>query len=69
MANPDNREDNAKKIEQIISNTEQKIDQSKDFIAAHGHEMAESDKQDISDKNERRETSINSLRNEIEDES
>ncbi|MCM2674256.1 small acid-soluble spore protein Tlp [Alkalicoccobacillus plakortidis] len=69
MANPDNRTDNAQKIKEIINHTEQKINETEHFIAAHGDEMDDHDKQDITDKNKRRETSINSLRHEIEDES
>ncbi|MEK4564774.1 small acid-soluble spore protein Tlp [Alkalihalobacillus sp. FSL R5-0424] len=69
MANPDNRADNAKRIGEIISNTEQKIHETEDYMAAHDHQLDEHDRQDIIDKNKRRETSIESLRNEIKDES
>ncbi|TSB46528.1 small acid-soluble spore protein Tlp [Alkalicoccobacillus porphyridii] len=69
MAKPDDRSDNAERIKQNIANTEQKIQETEDLIAAHGNEMDEHDKQDIEAKNERRETSINALRHEVEDES
>ena len=69
MANPDNRSDNVQKIKQIITNTEQKINETEDLVASHSNEMDDHDKQDIQEKNERRETSIEALRHEIEDES
>lgn len=68
MAKPDDRSDNVDKIARSIGHTLQNIDDAKDYIKAHGKEMSEEEKQQILDKNQRREESINGLREEIKDE-
>lgn len=68
MAKPDDRSDNVDKIARNIGHTLQNIDDSKDYIKAHGEEMNEEEKQQILEKNKRREESINGLREEIQDE-
>ncbi|CAM3178251.1 small acid-soluble spore protein Tlp [Sporolactobacillus spathodeae] len=68
MAKPDDRSDNMEKIAKNIGHTLQNMDEANDFIKAHGNEMSEEEKQQIKEKNQRREQSIEGLRDEIKDE-
>lgn len=68
MAKPDDRSDNAEKLQEMIQNTEERIRESEDFVAAHAGEMSAEDKADIESKNQRREESIEGFRSEIKDE-
>lgn len=68
MAKPDDRSDNAEKLQEKIANTLENLRESEDFLKAHADEMAAEDRQDIEAKNERREESIEGFRAEIKDE-
>lgn len=68
MAKPDDRSDNMEKIENNIGHTLQNMNEASDYIKAHSEEMSEEEKQQISEKNQRRETSVEGLRDEIKDE-
>ncbi|MDN3955864.1 small acid-soluble spore protein Tlp [Sporolactobacillus laevolacticus] len=68
MAKPDDRSDNMEKIAKNIGHTLQNMDEANDFVKAHGNEMSEEEKQQIQEKNQRREQSIEGLRDEIKDE-
>ncbi|MBP3041295.1 small acid-soluble spore protein Tlp [Bacillaceae bacterium Marseille-Q3522] len=68
MAKPDDRSDNAERIENTIGHTLQNINEARDYVKAHSEEMSEKEKQQIEEKNQRRERSIDGLRNEIKDE-
>lgn len=62
--NPDNRQDNVKKIQKIIQNTmhnKREAEFAKEFSSPE-------EKQQIDEKNKRRERAIESLRHEIKDE-
>ncbi|RYL93373.1 small acid-soluble spore protein Tlp [Sporolactobacillus sp. THM7-4] len=65
---PDDRSDNQERIENIIGHTLQNMDEANDYVKAHGEEMSEEEKQQIREKNQRREQSIEGLREEIKDE-
>lgn len=69
MAKPDDRSDNVEKISKNIGHTLQNIDEARDYVKAHGEEMSEEEKRQIREKNQRRESSIEGLREEIKDES
>ncbi|EST10870.1 small acid-soluble spore protein Tlp [Sporolactobacillus laevolacticus] len=68
MAKPDDRSDNMEKIAKNIGHTLKNMDEANDFVKAHGNEMSEEEKQQIQEKNQRREQSIEGLRDEIKDE-
>lgn len=68
MAKQDDRSDNVEKLQQMIQNTEENLRESRDFLKAHGDEMAAQDRADIQAKNQRREESIDGFRSEIQDE-
>ncbi|MBG9945422.1 small acid-soluble spore protein Tlp [Brevibacillus formosus] len=69
MAKPDDRSDNAEKLQQMISNTEVNIRESEDYLTAHAGEISAEEKATLEAKNERREESIEGFRAEIKDES
>ncbi|GKU26310.1 small acid-soluble spore protein Tlp [Clostridium folliculivorans] len=62
---PDDRRDNVDKIQQHINNTLDNIHKANDMIEITDDEKT---KQDLKAKNERREETLSSLRNEIRDE-
>lgn len=68
MAKPDDRSDNAEKLQEMISNTMENMHEAEDFLKAHEGEMVAEDVRDIEAKNERREESIEGFRSEIQDE-
>ncbi|MBM7676037.1 small acid-soluble spore protein Tlp [Gracilibacillus alcaliphilus] len=65
---PDDRSDNAEKIQNTIGHTLQNMNEAEDFVKAHADEMSSEDKQAIEAKNKRRQESIEGLRAEIKDE-
>ncbi|GAB1528810.1 MULTISPECIES: small acid-soluble spore protein Tlp [Brevibacillus] len=69
MAKPDDRSDNAEKLQQMISNTEENIRESEDYLTAHAGEISAEEKANLEAKNQRREESIEGYRAEIKDES
>ncbi|WP_054703431.1 small acid-soluble spore protein Tlp [Bacillus sp. JCM 19041] len=68
MAKPDDRSNNPERIENAIGHTLQNMDEARDFEKAHSEELSADDKQQIDQKNQRREESIDSLRSELKDE-
>lgn len=68
MAKPDDRSDNVEKLENMIGHTMDNMDDARDYLKAHSEELSEDQKRQIKEKNRRREESIESFRNEIEDE-
>lgn len=68
MPKPDDRSDNVEKLQDMLQNTEQNIRESQDYLRAHGDEISAKEKQDIEEKNQRREESIDGFRAEIQDE-
>lgn len=69
MAKPDDRSDNAEKLQEMLQNTEESIRESRDYLAAHAGEISAEEKANIEAKNQRREESIDGFRSEIKDES
>ncbi len=63
--NPDDRSDNVERIQENIDNTVENIRRANDMIRATSNEKT---KQDLIDKNERREDALEGLRHEIKDE-
>lgn len=68
MPKPDDRSDNVEKLQDMLQDTEQNIRESQDYLRAHGDEISVKEKQDIEEKNQRREESIDGFRAEIQDE-
>lgn len=68
MPKPDDRSNNPERIEDNIGHTLQNMDEARDYVNAHEDDMSEQQKQQIKEKNQRREESIDSLRNELKDE-
>ncbi|SFL48806.1 small acid-soluble spore protein Tlp [Salibacterium qingdaonense] len=68
MAKPDDRSNNAERIENAIGHTLQNRNEARDYEKAHAKELSEEEKQQIEEKNERREESIEGLQQEIQDE-
>ncbi|SFP84703.1 small acid-soluble spore protein Tlp [Salibacterium halotolerans] len=68
MAKPDDRSNNAERIENTIGHTLQNRNEARDYEKAHAEELSEEEKQQIEEKNERREESIEGLQQEIQDE-
>ncbi|MFT8311659.1 MAG: small acid-soluble spore protein Tlp [Sporolactobacillus sp.] len=69
MAKPDDRSDNWEKISRNIGSTLQNINETNDYLKAHGDEMNEDEKRQLHEKNQRRDESVKGLREEIKDES
>lgn len=65
---PDDRSDNAERIENTIGHTMQNMNEARDYVKAHSEEISEEEKRQIKEKNQRREESIDGLRAEIKDE-
>lgn len=68
MAKPDDRSDNMKKIADNIGHTLKNMDEANDYLKAHDSQISEEVKQQIHEKNQRREQSLEGLREEIRDE-
>lgn len=69
LAKPDDRSDNAERIQHSLSNTIENMREAEDFVRAHGREMSKDDEQEIEAKNQRREDAVEGFRQEIRDES
>ncbi|MFD0960788.1 small acid-soluble spore protein Tlp [Paenibacillus chungangensis] len=68
MAKPDNRADNAEHLEQHIQNTKANMQEANDYLAEHAEEISAVDKNNIEEKNERRQNSIAAFQSEVQDE-
>ena len=69
MAKPDDRSDNVGKLQNMIHDTEENFREAKDYYKAHAREISNKEKEQIKEKNDRREDSISAFRSEIKDES
>ncbi|MFD2925698.1 small acid-soluble spore protein Tlp [Halobacillus naozhouensis] len=68
MAKPDDRSNNKERIEKNIGHTLQNMDEANDYVKAHSEEMSKDEMDQIQEKNQRREESIEGLREELKDE-
>jgi len=68
MAKPDNRADNAEHLQQHIENTEQNVQETNQYLAEHAEEISAVEKQNLLEKNERRQNSIQAFAAEKQDE-
>ncbi|PZE21829.1 small acid-soluble spore protein Tlp [Paenibacillus xerothermodurans] len=68
MPKPDNRADNVENIQSAINHTIENHNEAEEYLEAHADEITAEAAQDIVDRNERREASLESYREEIQDE-
>jgi len=68
MAKPDDRSDNAEKLQEMLQDTEENIRESQAYIAANADEIPAEERANIEAKNQRRTESIEGYRSEIKDE-
>jgi small acid-soluble spore protein (thioredoxin-like protein) len=68
VAKPDNRADNVEKQQKIVQNTIENLDESEEYLAENADEIAGQELSNLKNKNENRRDSIESVRNEIQDE-
>ncbi|WP_256855891.1 small acid-soluble spore protein Tlp [Terribacillus halophilus] len=68
MPKPDNRADNAERIEDTIQHTLQNVHQTEDFVKANSEHLTDEEVSFLKEKNERRAASVDSLRSELKEE-
>jgi small acid-soluble spore protein (thioredoxin-like protein) len=69
VAKPDNRADNAERLQDHIDHTVANLQEAEDYLDEHANEISLDEKQAIESKNERREESIEGFIAEKKDES
>ena len=69
MAKPDNRSDNADKIQNMIGNTIDNLEESEDYLDEHAEEIAPQEREAVERNNRNRRQSLKGFRNEMQDES
>lgn len=67
MAKPDDRSDNVEKIQEMVQNTIENMEEARETL--RNHDMPDDQRSSIMSKNHRREESIRSYRRELKDES
>lgn len=68
MAKPDDRSDNAEKLQTMVQNTIDNLEEAEDYLDEHAEEISGTEAQAIKEKNENRRESIAGFREEIKDE-
>lgn len=68
MAKPDDRSDNVEKLQEMVQNTIDNLEEAEDYLAEHADEIAPQEREAIEEKNKNRRQSIRGFRNEIRDE-
>ena len=68
MAKPDNRADNVENLQQNIQNTIENKHETEQYLNEFGSEISEEEHSTLEEKNERRESSIASFKQEVKDE-
>ena len=68
MAKPDDRSDNAEKIQNMIGNTIDNLEESEQFLDEHAEEISPQQRQAMDRNNRNRRQSLEGFRNEIRDE-
>jgi small acid-soluble spore protein (thioredoxin-like protein) len=68
MAKPDDRSDNVEKLQEIVQNTIDNLEEAEDYLSEHAEELSPEEIQAITEKNRNRRQSIRGLREEIKDE-
>ena len=68
MAKPDDRSDNAEKIQTAIQNTKQNIAETNRYLDEHADEISGKESSQLEHKNEKRKAAIQGLADELKDE-
>jgi small acid-soluble spore protein (thioredoxin-like protein) len=68
MAKPDDRSDNVEKLQEMVQNTIDNLEEAEDYLDEHADEISPQERHAIEEKNENRRRSIRGFRNEIKDE-
>jgi len=68
MAKPDDRSDNASKLEEAVQNTIENLEESEHYLDEHSVELSPEESETLNAKNDKRREAITSLRSEIKDE-
>jgi len=68
MAKPDNREDNVEHLQQSIQNTEENLHEAEQYLNEFSSEISSEERNQIEEKNARRQNSIESFQEEVKDE-
>ncbi|MFB9275115.1 small acid-soluble spore protein Tlp [Cohnella cellulosilytica] len=68
MAKPDDRSDNAEKLQAAVQNTRENLEQSEHYLDEHSVELSPEESSALRQKNENRREAIDSLSSEIQDE-
>lgn len=68
MAKPDDRSDNVEKLQEMVQNTIDNLEESEEYLDEHAEEIAPQEAEAIRENNENRRQSIQGFRSEIRDE-
>ncbi|TMV50287.1 small acid-soluble spore protein Tlp [Paenibacillus mesophilus] len=68
MAKPDDRSDNAEKLQNMARHTAGNLEEAEQYLDEHADEISTTEKQNIEAKNERRRASIAGFQEEAQDE-
>lgn len=68
MAKPDNRADNVEHLQKSINNTIENMEEAESYLSEHADELGSTEREQIQEKNARRERALKGLRSEIRDE-
>lgn len=68
MAKPDDRSDNASKLQEARQNTLENISNTEHYLDEHAVELGDTEKQQLESKNARRRQAVNGMQEEIQDE-
>lgn len=68
MAKPDDRSDNAEKLNQMAQNTNENLQEAEQYLDEHADEISATEKQNINSKNERRRQSVAGFQAEAQEE-
>jgi small acid-soluble spore protein (thioredoxin-like protein) len=68
VAKPDDRSDNVEKLKDSVQNTTENLDEAQDYLAEHAEEIGDTERNQIQEKNRKRQASIEGFREEIKDE-
>lgn len=69
MAKPDDRSDNASKLQEAKQNTLENISQTEHYLDEHAAEIGTQEQQNLEHKNEKRREAVSFMESEIQDES
>jgi small acid-soluble spore protein (thioredoxin-like protein) len=69
MAKPDDRSDNAEKLQEAVQNTLDNLEESEHYLSEHSEELNPKEANTLQNKNKNRREAVSSMKSEIQDES